>query len=242
MDIVGKIKALFAKAASTDNEHEAMAFLAKAHELMEKHQLEAGDLDRDDPVDGEAYYTKGSVKAAPDWDMMLIFSVARYFGCKGCRCSKDGKWYMDLVGRESARVTAKEMHAYLVKTVRRLGREAVGTHEFQLLRKDRHGNTYWDGEYMNADQCARRIGNALRIRISMLAAENEAKEQASVGTPTGRNALVTLDQVMALYKARHPDAESIGGTFYTTAGAERVAAGIGLNLQTTGGSAGRLLK
>lgn len=161
MTIVEKIKALLAKAASSDHQAEAEVFLAKAHELMEKHQLDAADLETDDPVDGEEYYTKGNVKAAPDWDFMLIFAVAKYFGCKACRnTTKDGKWTMDLVGRESARVTAKAMHEYLVKTVRRLGREAAGTREFKIYKEDKHfGGHYWTGEYMNADQ-ASQIGRA----------------------------------------------------------------------------------
>lgn len=230
MTIVEKIKALLAKAASTDHQAEAEVFLAKAHELMEKHQLEAHDLENDDPVDGEGYYEKGNVAAAPDWDFMLIFAVAKYFGCKACRTNKGRKWIMDLVGRESARITAKEMHSYLVKTVRRLGREAVGTREFRIMRPypREEGMVYWTGEYMNADQCARRIGNALRDRLWMLARQNEQPEPT---TPSGKNALVTIDRVLAVYDARHPDATNINGTYYSNAGARKLAEGIGLNRQ-----------
>ncbi len=245
MTIVQKIQALMAKARSTDNEHEAELFLAKAHELMEKHQLEAHDLETDDPVGGEYYYEKGNVKAAPDWDMMLIFAVAKYFGCKAIRCAmRNNKWAMDLVGRESARVTTKEMHSYLVKTVRRLGREAVGTRDFRIMREDRYGDPVWQGEYMNADQCTRRIGNALRTRLNNLAFKQEqsAKATEQAGTAIGqaalvsRNSLVTMDKVVALFKERHPDAAPIGGTYYSNEGARRIAGGIGLNLQTGGSS------
>jgi len=229
MTIVEKIRALLAKAASTDSPAEAEAFLAKAHELMEKHQLEAHDLEHDDPVGGEHVYEKGSTKASPDWDTHLIWEVAVYFGCQACRIeTKNGKWAMDLVGRESARITAIEMHAYLVKTVRRLGREAVGTREFRLFKKDIWGDTVWTGEYMNADQCARRIGNALRSRISALNAMAKKPEPA---TASGKNALVTLDRVMTVFQERHPETENAGGTFYTNEGARKLAAGIGLNLQ-----------
>ena len=225
MTIVEKIKALLAKAASTDSTHEAELFLAKAHELMEKHQLDASDLDNDDPVDAEHFYEKGSVKAAPDWDTNLIWPLATYFGCKACRIyTKNRKWAMDLVGRESARITTMEMHAYLVKTVRRLGREAAGTEDFRAI--DRRGNIY----YMNADQCARRIGNALRSRLVELNAAN-AEHAPQPETKAGANALVTLDRVVALYQDRHPDAKNVGGTYYTTNKAEEIAAGIGLNRQ-----------
>lgn len=238
MTIIEKIKALLAKAASTNSPHEAEVFLAKAYELMEKHQLDATDLERDDPVDGEAYYQKGNTKASPDWDTMLVFAVAKYFGCKACRCEKyigggKAQWYMDLVGRESARITTKEMHAYLVKTVRRLGREAVGTRGFELT--DKWGEVVG---YMNADQCARRIGNALRARLNNLAALQRKPEPATV---SGKNALITMDRVVAVYNERHPDAAPIGGTYYTNSGARKVADGIGLNLQTGAGAAQKRL-
>lgn len=242
MTIVEKIKALLAKAASTDNQSEAELFLAKAHELMEKHQLDAGDLEKDDPITGEGYYQKGSTKAAPDWDFMLIFNVARYFGCKAIRMEKyvgNGKsqWVMDLVGRESARVTAKEMHAYLVATVRRLGRQAAVAQEFPIL-EEYGGRFYRTGKFMNADQCARRIGNALRSRLGELASEMEAKNTAP--TAAGRNALVTVDRVLAVYNERHPDARPIKGSYSTTGKAREIAAGIGLNSQVGGSSTLRI--
>jgi hypothetical protein len=242
MNIVDKIKALLAKAASTDNQAEAELFLAKAHELMEKHQLDAGDLEKDDPIAFEGYYQKGSTKAAPDWDFMLIFNVARYFGCKAIRTEKyigggKAQWVMDMVGRESARVTAKEMHAYLVATVRRLGRQAAEAKEFPIL-EEYDGRYYKTGKFMNADQCARRIGNALRSRLGELASEMEAKSKAP--TATGRNALVTVDRVLAIYNEKYPNSAPIRGTFSTTGKAREIAAGIGLNNQVGGSSTLRL--
>ena len=235
MSIVNTIKALLAKAASTEYEAEAEVFLAKALELMEKYQLDHADLETDDPVAGEGYYEKGSVKAAPDWDFMLIFAVAGYFGCKACRCSSKGKWVMDLVGRESARITAKEMHKYLVTTVRKLARAQVGSREFRIVKADAWGDMVWTGEYMNADQIARRIGNALRSRLNVLAAQNH---KPAPNTAAGKNALITVDRVVAVYESRHPDSKPINGSYHTTGNARKIAEGIGLNLQT-GGRSGR---
>lgn len=228
MTIIEKIKALLAKAASTDSQAEAEAFLNKAHELMERHQLEAGDLETDDPVDKTCGATANG-GASPDWDFQLMFSVARYFGCKAIQCysrtkldgsyARAGQYQMNVVGRESARITAIEMHKYLVKTVRRLGRENATEHQ-------------------KADTLSRRIGRALQLRIDDMC-QDETSESTAL-TPAGKNAVITLDRVVAKYNELFPNARAMGGTILTSDKAESLAAGIGLNLQTTGNTALRL--
>ncbi len=227
MTIIEKIKALLAKAASTDSQAEAEAFLNKAHELMERHQLEAGDLEADDPIHKTAG-ARANGGASPDWDFQLMFSVARYFGCKGIQYwsqkkldgtyVRAGEYVMWIVGRESARITAVEMHKYLVKTVRRLGRENASF-------------------YCKADTMARRIGRALQIRINDMCPEEESLNAL---TPAGKNALVTLNGTIAKYNELFPDAKKFGGQILTSANAEALAAGIGLNLQTTSTETKRL--
>lgn len=226
MTIVEKIKALLAKAASTDSQHEAEIFLAKAHELMEKHQLEAGDLETDDPINKETGATANG-GASPDWDFQLMFPVAKYFGCKACQVwspvktdgtfTRSGQYWMEVVGRESARITAIEMHKYLVKTVRRLGRENAVPG-------------------CKADTMARRIGRALSSRIYSMCPDEPVAD-----TPAGKNALITLDAVLAKYQEFFPDATPLNGRTLTNKSAREIAAGIGLNLQT-GGSAPLRLK
>jgi hypothetical protein len=249
-NIIDTIRALLAKAASTEFKEEAEVFLAKAHELMEKHQLESHDLEHDDPLGNERVYRKNNPYGV-DWDFTLIFAVARYFGCKAIRMEVDhkypptkkhphGQWNkayeMDLVGRESARITTIEMHKYLVDTVRRLGREAAKNKTMPLMREDPDdkGFFYETGRYLNADQCARRIGNALIERINTLAWAEEAKRRRETPTAAGKNALITLDAVNALFQRLHPDAEPIKGVAMTTAEGERIANTIGLHWQTGG--------
>lgn len=221
MTIVEKIRALLAKAASTDSQAEAEAFLAKAHELMAKHQLDASDLENDDPVDMSIGATANG-GASPDWDFQLMFAVARYFGCKGIQWwsqekadgtfIRSGQYQMKIVGRESARITAMEMHKYLVATVRRLGRE------------------HCDEMGLSAANCARRIGRALQIRIRELCPPPPAAE-----TPAGQNALVTIDRTLAKYQELFPNAKKIKSPgIHTNSSAQEIASGIGLNLQTTG--------
>lgn len=227
MNIVEKIKALLAKAASTTSEHEAAAFMAKAHELMEKHQFGAEDLERDDPIDMSIGATANG-GASPDWDFQLMFSVARYFGCKGIQWwsqtkvdgsfVKAGQYAMKIVGRESARITAIEMHKYLVSTVRRLGRE----HAADMGIK--------------SDKAARRIGRALQVRIDSLCPEPPAPE-----TEAGKNALVTIDRTLAKFAELFPDATKIGGPGYrTTRSARGLAEGISLASQVGASSTRRL--
>ena len=226
MTIAEKIKALLAKAASTDNQHEAEVFLSKAHELMEKHQLEIGDLETDDPVGHEPSATANG-GASPDWDFQLMFPVAKFFGCKSCQqwsptktdgtYTRAGQYQMILVGRDSARITAIEMHKYLVKTVRRLGRENATPG-------------------CKADTMARRIGRALAARIWQM-----CPEEAKSDTPAGKNALITLDAVLAKYEELFPDATPLKGRTLTNKTARELANGISLNLQT-GGSAPLALK
>jgi hypothetical protein len=234
MTIVHKIKALLAKAASTEHQAEAEVFLAKAHELMEKYQLESLDLDQDDPVGEDMVYPRNNPDGV-DWDFTLMFAVARYFGCKAIRLPQKPKGFiMGLTGRESARITATEMHLYLIAEVKRLAKEAQGTYEFRKFVK-RGDEFYWTGDYLNKDQCARRIGNALIGRLNRLVASTESKAISS--TPAGKNALITMDAVEAFYMKQHPDAVKIGGPgIKSTANARKLAEGIGLNLQTGGSS------
>ena len=227
MTIVEKIKALLAKSASTDSQHEAEAFLAKAHELMAKHQLEAEDLEAGDPID-QSLGAKANGGASPDWDFQLMFAVARYFGCEGIQClsctdaegnfKRAGQWQMKIVGRESARITAIEMHKYLVATVRRLGRENA----------DKMG--------LKAEQSARRIGRALQIRITDLCPKAPSAE-----TKAGKNALITIDRTIAKFQELFPHAMDIGGPgVRTNSTAMAIAGGIGLNLQAGGATVARL--
>ena len=209
-----KIQALLAKAASTTNEAEAEAFLAKAQELMRKHQIEAWELGADEKTNHEhVCRRKGAV--APDWDFRLMLGVSRYYGCESIRWWDGIAHTMLLVGVESARVTSIEMHKYLVAVVRKLGRENA----------ERMGT--------KPDTAARRIGVALNDRLASLAAQNALRERKS-NTPSGKNALVIMNQLEAYIKSEFPDLEKIVSRPQTNGLARDLAGNVSLHLQTTG--------
>lgn len=250
--IADTIRALLAKAASTEFEHEAEVFLAKAHELMEKHQLDASDLENDDPLGHEDAYEVRNPYGT-DWDFGILFPLARYFGCKAIRIDtthryNDGKvkpaFKMEIVGRESARITVIEMHKYLVATIKKIGLEKSkqNLREFRKYRKNHWDEMVWTGDYLNADQIRRRIGNAMTERLSLLAYREEQKNKQP-STAAGQNALVTLNGVNALFLKRHPEAVDIKGMgIGTTDAAREIANSIGLDKQTSSTFAARLLK
>lgn len=219
MSIAVKIKALLAKAQSTDNEAEAEAFFAKAYELMEKHQISTLDLESEDPMGEEATYRKNG-QAAPDWDFRLLSAVAAYYGCKAIQCETWGNhpktgiytWLghqMTIVGRLSARVTTIEMHKYLVGAVRKLGKQRAADMG------------------VNADTAARRIGVALRSRVHSLA----PKPEVAPSTNAGKNALMTLDALTLWIEKNYPDLKPIKGVSKTNNMARDIANGIGLHQQ-----------
>ena len=217
------IAALLAKARSTDNEHEAATFLAKAHELLEKHQIDMGELaDADDPVRHDrGLDSKG--KWMPSWHRHLYRALGHLYGCESVRVTMGGShWRQELVGRESSIVTVEAMFPYIVTECNRLGREiAKGTGE--------------TGAYE-----ARRVGNALEGRIWQLVRANKPKDNAP-RTPSVANALVTIDRVQQVLAAHYGDLSKGKSTHRSTnANAREAAAGIGLHRQTGGSSTLRL--
>jgi hypothetical protein len=126
------ITQLLAKARSTDNEAEAAAFLAKAMELLQQHQLDANDLaGEDDPIINHTGLKQAESGHA--WRWKLYSAVGQLYGCKsihvdvGYRKTAKGKmtpWYEQrLVGRESAIITTDLMYPWIVDQVRKAAKD-----------------------------------------------------------------------------------------------------------------------
>lgn len=199
MKILETIKGLLAKAASTTNMHEAAAFAEKAHELMEKYQVDIDAIRAsDDPVGKDkAYNTKAKAKT---WQMSLTMATARYYGCRSVYNTGHTGSYVDIFGRESARITAMEMLPYFVQTVNKMAREMAA-------------QTGWDGY-----KCAKQIGLELSVRLRTLAPDMEGEGNSHV---SGKNALVRIDEINALVEATYPSLRSGRSSKFTTSSLAR---------------------
>jgi hypothetical protein len=218
-----RIQALIAKAQSSEHEAEAAAFMGKAQELLERYQIDLGELkDGDDPV---KVFKQGLEMTGkdPTWIKKLYSAVATLYGCKVVYAPTivRGQWgfRIELTGRESSLVTAELMFPWIKSQClaegRRLAKENPGT--------------------LTSSQFARRVGNALVQRIYRLAAVNKAAPKTEAA---GRNALITLDRVEQVFNEEYgtelKDARS--GRVTTNAQAREAANGIGLSRQVHGSS------
>jgi hypothetical protein len=138
-----KVKALLAKANSTQNEHEAAAFAAKAHELLAIHNLDLAKIAAADDKFADVKVGERRVEGyAKGWQGSLATAVAKLYFCDVYLYpfiykTRDGKSYslkgLAYVGKEHNVEVAVSMSDYLVKTVRRLSkaRPTAGQASFQ---------------------------------------------------------------------------------------------------------------
>jgi hypothetical protein len=235
--IAAKIKALIAKAQSTEHEAEADAFMRKAQEMLEQYQLDLGSLlDADDPViiDEKGFE---QTESSPSWYKDLYIAVAALYGCKAvidyrmlntARGNLRPGYGIELTGRESAIVTTQLMFPWIKQQCfeagRKVWREATIKH---------YGYEVPDAN--NEKKQARRVGNALVQRIWKLVRANEARPPV---TEAAKNALITVDRVLQVYNEHYQDLGEARkrGTVATNAAARAAAEGIGLHRQTGGSS------
>lgn len=225
--IKAKIAALIAKANGTDNDHEREAFMSKAQELLEEHQLSMGDMiDGDDPVKHSTGFDSQG-KWIPSWHRHIYRALGHLYGCESVHVvsgmMKDGRykdtWRQELVGRESAIVTTELMFPWIKDECNRLGRE-IAKETGQTPARE-----------------ARSVANALEQRIWKLVRANKPKPTAT--TLSAKNALVTIDRVLQVKNEHYGKLETSRGTKRTSGEAARAAAqGIGLHRQA--GSANTL--
>lgn len=219
-----KIKALLAKAESSQHPAERDTFTAKAHALLNEYQIDLGSLiDAEDPVDVTRGDTRGWV---PSWEISLMAVTANYYGCrtvtaKGHGQRTDGSFgdtiRLDFIGRESARVTAELMFPFIKRQVMQAGRELFDENPLKPVARHQ-----------------RDVGNALIIRIQNLIPKAEAGA-------SGVNALVPVDRIEVAMAIAYPNMTTGRSSKIGTSGsAVKSADGISLHKQTGGSSALRL--
>lgn len=216
-DIIRKIKALLAKAASTEHEAEADAFMCKAQELLEKHQMNPSMLSDEDIV--HMQLLEGSDKG-DIWRYRLLGAVARLYGCEYIHHHRNGRWQLEITGYESSVKTTELMYPFIVEQCR------VAAKKISQATGEPAINT------------VKPVAAALIIRINKLCRERDEKQAAP--TEAGRNALVLMGNVNAAYMERNPDVVFKNYKLRTTASAKSLADNISLNRQVGGQQQGRL--
>ena len=225
------IRALIAKANATDNADEAATFMAKAHELLEKHQLDLGaTLNADDPI--EHFDGLDIAASSHKWNRELYRALGALYGCKAFRneyyareadgnikYDRNGKpelrYQTILTGRASAIMTTQLMYPWVCDQVRN------------------HAKVISQVTGMSAQGQAKRVGAALVSRIWQMVLEDRAN--TAKADAVTKNALVTIDLVEQAFNLRHPDRSIVKARNTVSDAMSRDAAGkIGLHQQMGG--------
>jgi len=225
MSIKDKITKILAKAQGTSNEAEAAIFLAKAQELMEKHQIDLDDLGEADPM-GKFVGLTGT-SSSPTWMRHLMNQIATFYGASTVRTftRRDGKDMFDLyvVGAESARITVELMYPFIIEQVRKEGRASAA----------KMG--------LASEAAIRRVANALTLRISEMNRQARQERQGPAGevrNETARNALIVRGTALSRYlEQEFGQLKSSARRSISTNSVAREAAGrVSLHRQTGGSS------
>lgn len=224
--IKSKIQALLAKAAGTNNEHEAEAFMAKAMQMLQDHQLDLADLgDASDPIIEKVGVSGASSGHA--WKWKLMYHLSRYYGCQSIHCQRweivKGKYVLHydqkVIGPESAVVTLELMYPWIVQQVNAAAKDIAAV------------------TGMSVQGQAKRVAAALLARIARLNAESKPSTDNKVAA----HALVLLDQVDAKFRELYPDTVTKrSGRSVSDRRSREAANGIGLSRQMGGASQLRL--
>jgi hypothetical protein len=166
-----KITALLAKAEGTDNEFEANTFMAKVNELMEKHQIAMHELgDQSDQMG----HQRGdfNMYASMTWGKILTAQICRYYGCETMWYKNNNHILYDVIGRESARITAELMIPFIISQVRQKAKKLAS--EFRKTRS----------------VAEREVGHALTGRIANMLTETKEHREAHA-----RSMLVPVNEI-----------------------------------------------
>jgi hypothetical protein len=117
-EIVEKVKKLLALSESP-NEQEAATALAKAHALLESHNLSMGDVIYKNANEVARPFLVAR-EAMPSWIEILINNVADFNYCSFIKMNTEGAPSYILVGKPINVTVASQLIDYLVQTVNRI--------------------------------------------------------------------------------------------------------------------------
>jgi hypothetical protein len=224
--IAEKIAKILAKATSTNSEAEADSLMAKVNEMLEAHGLTYADLaqaNAEDPV--------GQTKAAAEFwasqhhRLALFSGLAKLYGARLVYTKLGNKYTVDLVGRESARVTFQLMVPFVLKQINDAAKTLIET-----------------GAYTSKDSATRAVSNRLAVKAATMARENEQRDVQRVRE--GGFALVPVDLVDAAMGQFYPRMRESRASRINvgSAAAAAAAAKISLFQQTKGSTVRQLSK
>lgn len=227
--IAARIKALLAKAQSTEHEAEAAAFMAKAQQLLDQYQIDVNSLqDGDDPVRVNLDGLERTEKD-PSWQKNLYIALGALYGCHSVINWKivRGKpgFVIELTGRDSSIITTELMYPWVKERCYAAGRN---------LAKE-----YADvSDPLTAAQYTRRVANALTARIYRLV-DLQNKGDIPRTEAAQKNALITQDRVLQVFNDHYANDELTdcrASSVKSSRAAEDAAEKIGLHRQATGQS------
>lgn len=177
-----QISKLLAKANGTDNKEEASVFMAKVEEMLTKHQLEIGDVIKNDPMERTVVFI--APIAAREWHKNVPDIMCRYYGCEMIMIGQRGATLMTAIGRESTRVTAELMIPFVINQLRDAAKQYRADTGYSMRRSmDDVSAAFW-----------------LRVRKLI-----DARETVEKAHGKDDRALVLINEAKAWMEAMFPD-------------------------------------
>lgn len=133
-DKIEKIKKLLAKADTSRNssEEEAEVAMKMAMDMMNSADISMSDVQASSMDDefgelGHSWLNGGEAKQYFIWKKILIQNLAYFFDCAVINCAEGRKSKLDLIGRESNRITCEMFYNWLHDRTIKEAKEKYGS-------------------------------------------------------------------------------------------------------------------
>jgi hypothetical protein len=133
-DKIEKIKKLLAKADNSRNssEQEAAVAMEMAMSMMDSAGISMADIQASTMDDefgemGHSWLNGGEPKQMFNWKKVLIHSLAYFFDCELVNCQEGRKSKVDIIGRESNRITCEMFYNWIHDRTMKEAKERFGS-------------------------------------------------------------------------------------------------------------------